>query len=182
MSEETKHVPDDFNLPYRHRQSTFRLYEPYIVAAVEAAPTPLSINPAPLRPTTFAARLRDALQSYRKYGWETTFTILDLDSADLTVRHTETYVVLGPKGQRGRLPGESLALNNPDGKQVGGLPIARPASLPEVEAFCLLLSGKLLSGPVIFETTELSDTTISDLESRFDVAFNKDSTGKTILI
>lgn len=183
MTDETP--PTDSDLPYRSRESTFRLFESVLRRAITAVAEntgPLTINPAPLRPTTYAARLRDAMLSMCKYNWKASFTALELTQAGLSVRHNSTYVVLGAKLPRGRQDGESPGIVNPNDRRVNGLPVDRPIDFTEVMAFCILLSAKLLSGPVILRSQTLSPDEVSQLESKFDIAITFNDEQHTIII
>jgi hypothetical protein len=180
------HQPPDDALPFRLKQSTFRQYEPFLAEAIRQAPKPLNINPAPLRPSTFAARLRDAKLSFEKYGWTASFTRLEYDEAEtvrqLTVSHTEHNVVIGPPKLRGYSPGESIAFRNPNDKRLDGIFIKKEVNPACIHAFCLLLGEKLLSGPVILEVGQLSDDTISELEATYDISITLNSSGHTIIV
>jgi hypothetical protein len=177
----------DDQLPFRLKQSTFRAYEPLIARAIESQGTHLTINPAPLRPTTYAARLRDAILSYDKFRWPASFDSLSFDDARrmgmLTVSHGDQSVVLGPKLRTGKAPGgASNALVNPNHKYIGGIPVDSAISEACIHAFCLLLSQKLISGPVILRAQALDETFLSTLESAYDIAITHNDHGHAIII
>ena len=65
----------DNDLPHRFKQSTFRLYEPFIAAAIKTRDV-VEINPSPLRATTFAARCRDAIIAKKRFNWPASFSTL----------------------------------------------------------------------------------------------------------
>ncbi len=59
-------------LPPRFRESAFRFYEPIIRSIMSNFPRVIRINPSAykLAATTFASRLRDAMQSFVDNEWE----------------------------------------------------------------------------------------------------------------
>jgi hypothetical protein len=173
----------DNELPYRLRESTFRVYEPYIRAAISAAPEPVTFSTGSIRPTTFAARLRDAIISFNKFNWpNSSFTQFELQQANLTVRHNDLAVIVGTKIGRGHLGGEARAFVSPNHKRLDGLPVLGEQPPEVIKAFCILLGKKLIPSPVILEDITLDDATISDLESHHDISITINEVGKTILI
>ena len=181
-------TPPDASLPFRLRQSTFRVYESFIQTAIRSAPLTTHINPAPLRPSTFAARLRDAILSYSKFRWEASFSSLEFDTAwntgDLTVSHSEQTVTIGPRKLRksGQQAGNTIALDNPDDKRIDGIFIDRELESHFIHAFCLLLSAKLISGPLILRGQTLTATQASEFEAAYDIAITFNSANHTIII
>lgn len=171
------------NLPFRLCESTFRRYEPLIAQAIRSSPEPVDFNPAPLRPTTAAARLRDSIISFRRFNWpNTSFSIEELDAANLMVRHNDNNVIIGTKIGRGHLGGESRAFLSPNHKRLDGLPVDVEVDSEDIEAFCRLLSRRLLSGPVILRKQALGEQAISILESRYDIAITVNDQDHTLLI
>lgn len=85
------------------RVEVFRRYEAVIAQAVEAHPKNLEVVPVGVAMTTFAARLRDAINSYSKYRWETSlFKDEDfnrvIEDNGLVVRgNVQGKVVVGPR-------------------------------------------------------------------------------------
>lgn len=171
-------IPPDNELPYRLRESTFRIYEPLIAKAIRDAPTPVMVNPAPLRCTTYAARLRDAISAFKRFQWPSSFSLFELTTASLNVRHNEATVYLGPKGAR-KVPNEFRFIN-PD--RVAGLPIDVELDNVSLVAFCHLLSQRLLAGPIILRTQVLSQEVINSLEERFDIAIEISTDNSTVII
>lgn len=172
-------IPPDNELPYRLRESTFRIYEPLIAQAIRDCPTPIMVNPAPLRCTTYAARLRDSIAAFKRFQWPASFTLFELTDANLTVRHNEATVYLGPKGKQTTIPNEFKVVNP---NRVTGLPIDTKLDAAQLEAFCLLLSSRLLSGPVILRTQVLSQPEINSLEERYDIAIEISENNSTVII
>lgn len=175
--------PSDDVLPFRLKQSTFRLYESLISQAIKASPDAINFNPSPLRPTTAAARLRDAIISFTKFNWPNSlFTLAELEEAKLMVRHNDHNVVIGAKMPRGHMGGESRAFISPNHARLDGLPVDRIVSPDEIKAFCILLSSRLISGPVILRSQALDEATISALELNYDVAITVNESNHTLLI
>jgi hypothetical protein len=179
--------PSDSLLPFRLKQSTFRLYEPFIDQSIRQGA--ITINPAPLRATTFAARLRDAIISYDKFRWPASFTSLQFDEAyktsNLIVTHGDQTVILGPRKSKkaGFTGGATIAFNNPNDKRLNGIFVDRDVTVEEIRAICLLLTSRIISGPVIITgTASFSEETISQLESTFDVAFTTNDKKETIIL
>lgn len=165
---------NDNELPHRLRESTFRLYESVLFQAIESSTGPINVNPAPLRPTTYAARVRDAIISFTKFNWSPAmFTQAELNAADLVVRHSDHAVVIGRRGEfkRGHIGGEARGFVTPDHKRLAGIPITRALTDHEVTAFAILLGGRLISGPVIIPPQfPLPEELVSALESNYDIA------------
>lgn len=180
--------PPDSELPFRLKESTFRIYEPYISAAIRGSPESVNVNPAPLRATTFAARLRDACVSYDKFRWPTKdFTALEFDElynhGGLVVSHSDQNVSLGPRlTRKGSPAGQSLSFSNPNDKRLQGLLVDREIDSPTIHAFCLLLAQKLISGPVILTANALADDQVSKLEEAYDVAITENDKGQSIIL
>lgn len=57
------------HLPHRLTEKNFRIYEPVITCAINNTPARIILSPAPLSPTTYADRLRGAMQSYADFEW-----------------------------------------------------------------------------------------------------------------
>lgn len=171
--------PNDEDLPFRLRESTFRIYEPYIVAAVKGWPDPVTINPAPLRATTVSARLRDAILSLRTFRWSTTIDmeVFDKVESQIQVTHSDHSVALGPKGKR-VVPGfqmqttshASLGIHFNKGNH----------DEADLTAICRLLGKRLISGP-IYIYPPIHETQVATLESTFDVAIDSTADRTTIV-
>lgn len=179
----------DFSLPFRLRLSTFLLYEPYIAQAISKSPETININPAPLRPTTFAARLRDSIISYDKFRWkEASFTSMDFDntrnSGGLVVAHSDQNVTIGPRKTRkaGQTPGQSVAFNNPDDFRLTGIFVSREIDQNELRAFCTLLGAKLISGPVILEKNAYNEELFNALEAACDIAITTNNRKQIVIL
>lgn len=173
-------------LPFRSRESTFRLYEPFIARAIKSFPEPVAINPAPLRATTFAARLRDAIWSFHHYQWPSDIIDREIFEAmynqrAIVVVQTDTTVAIGPKAKRGgHAPGAVVSNATLAAASAGIRFEPKRWNADDVRAVCRLLSSRLLAGPVIIYPP--LDQVLSDgLEATFDIALTTDS-DKTIIV
>lgn len=159
--------PPDSELTYRLRESTFRIYEPYIARAIAQWPEPVAINPAPLRATTFAARLRDAILRLHIYITTTEIDLAVFDAVydKLTVVHIDQTVSIGPRTPKGRKPG---AVVTTAATAAGIHWEDRDYTDDDVRAIVRLLGAKLISGPVHLKP--LDTPFVNELESSFDCA------------
>ena len=172
---------DPESLPFRLRQSTFRLYESFIASALRQWPEPVTINPAPLRATTVAARLRDAIFSLHRYRWE---TMIDMEQFDavyaaktLVVSHRDFTVTIGPRA-RGKSKG--VAADKPTQDKSALLFEEGKWTDADVLNAVSLLSRKLLPSPIHIKPT-ISQALADELEARFDVAVQQQE-DRTIII
>lgn len=172
----------DDELPYRFKQSTFALYEPFLARAIATLEV-LEVNPNPLRATTFAARCRDAIIAKKRFNWPATFTILELEEADLTIRHGSHVVLIGPRSQQARkVPGEALAFGNVNDKRIEGIVVDTTITERELQAFAHLLQNKRIVGPLIIKVPVHSDI-LNDLEAQYDIAvMPTNAKGETIIL
>lgn len=159
--------PPDAELAYRFKESTFRLYEPYIAQAITQWPEPVAINPAPLRATTFAARLRDAILRLRLYVTTTSIDLEIFDSvySQLIVVHTDHTVSIGPRGPKGRAPGAVITT----AKTAAGIHWESSShDNDDIRMAVKLISKRLLVGPLY--VPRLTEEFSSELESSYDCA------------
>lgn len=87
--------------PFQLTERSFRRYEPVIASIVKAYPAPVSFNPCPLSPNTYAARLRDAIRSLDLYNWKTDLDVIKLKEirSKIVVQiNQHGNIVCGPKG------------------------------------------------------------------------------------
>jgi len=170
--------PPDDELAYRFKESTFRLYEPYIARALLDWPIPVAINPAPLRATTFAARLRDAILRLRLYVTTTTvdLELFDRLAEQLVVVHRDQAVAIGPRGTPGRSPGAVIATHK---TAVGFHWENSEYSDNDVRMVVALLGRRLIVGPVYLRP--LDPTFQNELETTFDCAIQTLETHSIIL-
>ena len=171
-------VEEGEGLEYRLRPSTFNLFHEVIERAINSPGEVININPSPLRASTYAARLRDAIASKKRYDWPASFTRTDLERADLVIRQNGLSVQLGPRALRKGVSSEPGvgSVYNP---RVAGLPVDRDLTNEEVKAFCILLSAKLIPGPIILEAS--AQTQLAALEPQYDISFSLVDNGKVLL-
>jgi len=159
----------DANLPFRLRYSTFVRFEPIFRQALDKpVGEPMLWNPAPLRPTTAAARMRDALLSLRKFNWPSSFTIEEWEASKLVIKHDDFNVTI-----RNNIRGHEFRNVLSDGfSKTTGLRIdGSKADYDVLSAVTLLVNRRLLSTPVVLEHYCIPDELRSELEMKFDVAF-----------
>jgi hypothetical protein len=89
------------DLPDRMREKAFQRFEPDIIAIVQAYPMCVELDPSrlDLAPTTYCARLRDAMTSLREYRWATAIDMTRFDSIwnKIQVSHTRLGVLGGSR-------------------------------------------------------------------------------------
>lgn len=175
-------VDKDSDLPFCLRESTFRLYEPFIAEAVNHYPDHITINPAPLRASTVAARIRDAMLSFERFNWQSSLLTWEDFATNrklLVVAHGDSNVVIGPRATISKLHGKGLHL--PMMVKTSGIRFDVGRWCPDdIVAVCLLISHRLLTGPItILPPIDISMQII--LEERYDVAFTSTDTQTTIL-
>lgn len=178
-------------------ESSFRFYEPHLRKAVAAWPEETEFRGEhfrtetgyPLSPNTFAARMRDAIVSLHRFGWETT-----IDTKKLWAIRGEFSVAFGAdgqsvwfrrKGRRGR-PSQLVTEARKEGAPVlGDADLVRTpwedATWAEIEAVCLLITTKRLTGP-IFLSRALLSAECDNLLSRFDVGLTPDTAKNQTII
>ena len=166
-----REAPADSELAYRFKSSTFLLYEPYIKRCISQWPEPVIINPAPLRATTFAARLRDAVLRLRLYYCPTDIDYASFDGiySQITVSHYDHSVVIGPKQRKGRAPGAVVSANR---TPVGLNWLDSVYTEADIHACVQLLGKRLLSGPLTVQP--ISPDLQNALESSYDCAIQTD--------
>lgn len=173
-------------LPSRLRESSFRKYENFIAEGIKNFPQHTTFPaPASGKPnlTTFCARFRDALSSYKTYKWPS--KVIDEEkfkkfndniSIKLKVETNAVEFSLRTSAH------QTLVIKAP----------VKPVNAPdcvltnlnedEVKAFCLLLSNKRLNGPVEF-LGEISVELYAELLPQHDIGiFYNPSTQITTII
>jgi hypothetical protein len=136
----------------------FRRYEPLIAEGVRNYPAATKFTPGPeIGLTTFTARFRDAVTSFRRYNWLT--SVIDVDKfinivGAFVIKSdaNEGCVWFCKRAAAGRAPAgvtvdpTSIPTASP-ATPSGILADATPA---EISAFVLLISNGRLNGPVLF--------------------------------
>jgi hypothetical protein len=181
------------HLEPRLTEAAFRRYEPFITAAVAAWPneTSTTTDSNIISPLTYVARCRDALASYRRFQWPSTIDAAKFISIDGMFRVSldpDGTIWFRRRGNQGRPEGK--VVNTTPTSQTstnavrGALGPYSPAQLTVeiLQSFCVLLSAKLLTTPVIISGS-LSDDVVTQLEAQYDVALNYDPVrNETILL
>lgn len=165
--------PDKYSLPFQKSEDSFRRYESYIAAAVKEYPASVTINPAPLRPSTFAARIRDAMSSLSVYRWDTNIDItifLNLyTKRNLTVTYTDSMVTIGPRVRHLARVGSQVNRPSHTGNAII-FAIDKWTTL-DLTSACRLLSSRLIVGPVkVFP--QLNQPTCDDLCQNYDISID----------
>src|SRR5580698_1190575 len=65
-------TPLSQQLPFRFREDVFQFYAPTIAKAMQSDEG-VVVNPSPLRSTTYAARIRDAIIAKKRFDWPASF-------------------------------------------------------------------------------------------------------------
>ena len=167
--------PVDAGLPFRLTEKCFRVYEPIIAECLRQWPETLTFNPAPLRATTAAARLRDSMLALYRLHWPTTLIDTDLFNAlyakkAILVMQSDQSVLIGPRRQIRQRQVEGYRLNSFQVAPKSGIQF-NPGKWtePDLLAVCQLLSSQLIAGPVYIEPA-LTDVQTAELESKYDIA------------
>lgn len=84
------------NLPYRLRESAFRVYEPYIAEAVRNLPMVTKFR-SYTSAETFTHRMRDAIGSWLRFRWPTKYAWNDSNLLSLIISNKITHVLVGTK-------------------------------------------------------------------------------------
>lgn len=155
------------NLLPQHSEKSFRRYEQYIKAAVDAYPSPVTIEVKGLSIVTFSARLRDAKNSLLKYQWTSS---VNLDKFNAVASNLHVYikdgrVYVGPTYKTDLSPALSSIVDT------FGMPTVDPVlslpTVPEQDVVCLLAHHRLLVRAV--RVTGLTPENIDHLNSCYDV-------------
>ena len=164
----------------------FRRYEPLLKTAVDAFPNETSFSvPDGISPTTFVARFRDARLSYLKFNWASN---IDRDKLlSITGKYTISLdnssgkVWFRQKQSRGR-PSELISESRTHTSNVPAVQRWDSHTPDELQAACLLITSRKLSGPIVIAGEVPSDLILT-LSTSFDVSLVYDSTkNETILM
>lgn len=163
----------------------FRRYEPLIAEAVRNWPDATKFVPGPeIGLTTFTARLRDAVTSLRRFGWNTE----QIDTAKFTEIGASSVVKADPTNECCWFCHRTAAGRGPSGLGVPSqfIPIEklRPSGIlenltpTEITALCILLSNKRIIGPVVFLGRIPTDD-VNSLLDAYDVGISYDELSNT---
>lgn len=167
-------------------ESVFRLYEPHIAEAVSRWPDEtkferwqmMSKDRKPISKFTFAGRLRDAILSLRRFGWQTT----TIDKAKLESMAGSYVISFGPNDTVVWAKKHKENTGRPQAPVHVDTPLS-PATLgadqgswtnpteDEVRALCILLDRQRIQGPVTLAVV-LPQSTIDALQSEFAVSIS----------
>lgn len=193
-------IQDTSNVPHHLSESLFRYFEPNIALAVRNWPkeTAFDLTMIPVADrfaaSTFVARFRDAILSLKRFKWET--TLIDLDklwsmSGKFCIWIEPKTGVVWFKGKEkhqrpSHLIGEARQRAKDHAEEVlrSGPVLQKDLTANELEAFCLLLSGKRIEGPirVLGNLHELFPEDIDVYAASLDVAFTWDpKTNSTVI-
>lgn len=179
-------------LPHRLRETSFRRFEHDIAFIVDRYPmvVELDYKSKGYSVLTYEARLRDAMKSLFENGWST--TIIDSvkffnSYSDIVVSHQTCHIFAGSRKEVNAMRHTTQA--QPESQHLGNA-MTSPAShfLPstgELQTFHIecdneaVLIARLASARVLLpiQISGVSDSLVQDLESKFDVAFTKNSDG-----
>lgn len=166
------------NVPHRFSEKQFRRYEPHIATVVRNWPGITRFKPT-CSIETFSCRFRDAIRGLFIYRYITLINYDELLSirGALTVAQKGDCVVIGPKLVVAAYSPTSNA-EVPTNSEAPTLLTNPPR--PVLEAFCLLLSGKYITTPLI--VTNVDATILLEMQDRYDVVATEQPDGSTIII
>jgi hypothetical protein len=182
------------NPPPQLSEATFRIYEPYIAAAVRAWPNETQwrredmMNEKSQRllsPTTFVARMRDAIVSYKRFAWD---SYINRDKfshvfGQFAVAYdtSDGSVWFRNRGRKGR----PLVFANDARALAAGSVLTSGVwsawDVDQVRAAVLLIHHARLVGPVVLDGEVPADLRTS-LESTFNVAIFWDAANNKTII
>ena len=148
------------NTPSRLSQPAFERFRSTISNAADVGRT-VEVTSTSLAPTTLAARLRDALLSYRKFHWGD--TVPNVNWTSLSV-----YTDIHGKVYLGKVPPNAEIKDDSKGIQIIPNNISTAWTDHELRALCLLISNHRISGGITIPT--ISPLSISTLELDYDIA------------
>lgn len=175
-------------LPSHLSENTFRRYEKLIGTALRNWPEATKFTPSgDVSLTTFTARLRDSITSYRRYRWITgEFTSAEFDAIDgaaVVVNDAEHGCCFFTKRRAaGRSPaGTTVPNDSVPAAKIVPTGILTELLSAEIEALCLLLSNKRITGPITIQG-DIGDETVTYMQSNYDVGITFDPSTKTTII
>ena len=137
---------DTLPIPPHLEESVFRTYEDTIRKIMDApANAMVLLDPSPLRPTTYSARLRDAITSHRTFKW-----VSNIDHEAFMLRRIQVSY--------NRSTGKVMAgnLKAPIGRSAAAELMLSSGPIPGyhdvVHAILVLLHHRILYGPINIRT------------------------------
>lgn len=171
------------SVPPHLSEKNFRRYERVILQAVMAWPAPIRITPHQLAPTTYMARLRDALRSYELYRWPCGIPDgMEELIPKMRVWPSGQQVLLGPRQPTGPSHDveeevEEVPLDVP----TRGRLIVNPSE-DVVKAIVLLHGLRILTDPTKFTSYYLGESLLCYLEEQHDVQIVRQSDNEILVI
>lgn len=164
------------SIPPHLSEANFRRFESILAQIARTWPAGTQWEPhfvmadgrvCQVEPTTFAARLRDAIASYRQYAWPSRdidpekFALADKDGV---VTHDDNLVYFRKRGTKGTtaVAGETAA---PTDDRLW----PATTTIQEIEALCVLLHHNRLVGPYVI-ACPVHEHTRAELTKRFNVS------------
>lgn len=180
------------NPPPQLSEATFRTYEPFIHRAVNTWPDETRFTPdemvnektkRPLSPNTFAARMRDAVVSLRRFGWET-YIVREkfhaIFGSFAVSADADGSVWFRNRGRKGRplvFAGETPSV----APSPTGMTHWPTWTIEEVAAACRLIHTGKLTSPITLAGLVTPDDS-AQLMSTFNVGIFTDTTTNTTVI
>ncbi len=173
--------PSSTELPHRFRFTSVQQYEDVIHQAVEKYPQVCQFDPRPRALATFAARLRDAMLSLKKYQWPGLKIDLEKFNSihdDLQVSEREGTCFVGSRAIL-KLPQFKASTEPP---KLGQL-IVHGASDSVLRSLCVLCQHRILPEQQLpIRIIGAHDpAVIIQLELLYDVAFEKTTEGYNLV-
>ncbi len=157
-------------IPSRLSQQSFERFRQTISNAADMGRT-VEVTAAGLASTTLAARLRDAISSYRRNHWGD-----EVPRPEWCNLHV--YTNLEGKVFIGTVPPKDPDMVSGDGIQLKSSSVLGGWTLDELKAVCLLISNGKVQGGITVPL--ISSTTISTLELDYNIAIESTSNASII--
>lgn len=168
-------------LPYHESEACFRKFELTICSAVNHFPEVLRIKSSDMdvAPTTYAARLRDAIASYYKNEWKSQVNLTRFRQVKprLQVSHRRDIVMIGDKDAL-KTADELPEVVTPF--QVDGEITIQVTTMEQKTMLCSLSAEKAFSKRI--KILGLSLTDVEYLEKHYDVAIKLIEDGSHLLL
>lgn len=173
-------------LPHRFREEQFRTYEPFIhricTDAATSWPCCIKCDPKLFRTaqTTFVARLRDAIISYRQYNWPSTINraIFDHINPELSVsERVDGSILLGHRTAIKNWSSNDRIALQPETTFSGTINLS---NINAVNLLMTLSHNRLLSPRI--RVAGLNDVEADTAQRSYDIALDKNPDGSYTLI
>lgn len=170
------------------REANFRIYEPYIAAAVDAWPAETEFTPpSDVMPSTFVVNMRNAILSVKMYQWPNSRVslpkLLSIDREYVINQDAAGHVWFRKRKSTGKNP--VLGTEQTIHSSLPSLPLSvvpwRDPTDEELRALCVLIHYQRLTGPVVIEGEVANETRIA-LSADFNVAVVYDEKMKQTII